>query len=88
MSRKTAVKQDVDGTATVHEHPLELDTVDAGVEDEGKTTRFWNCCPPVCSAKGDFMVGPSWEPGIGDEVIGVDDAQASPLQQLAFALGL
>jgi hypothetical protein len=31
-------------------------------------------------------VGPGREPGIGDEVIGVDDAQAGPLQQLAFAL--
>jgi hypothetical protein len=34
------VKQDVDGTATVHEHPLEPNDVDAGVEDEGKTIRF------------------------------------------------
>jgi hypothetical protein len=34
------------------------------------------------------MVGPSREPGIGDEVIGVDDAQVGPLQQLAFALDI
>jgi hypothetical protein len=34
------VKQDVDGAATVDEHPIEPDTVDAGVEDEGETTRF------------------------------------------------
>jgi hypothetical protein len=34
------MKQDVDGTATVHEYPLELDAIDAGVEDEGKMTRF------------------------------------------------
>jgi hypothetical protein len=34
------------------------------------------------------MVGPGWEPVIGDEVIGVDDAQTSPLQQLALMLGL
>jgi hypothetical protein len=67
------VKQDVDGTATVHEYPLEPDAVDAGVEDEGKMTRFRNCRPPVCSAKGDFMVGPGREPRIRDEVIGVDD---------------
>jgi hypothetical protein len=30
------MEQDVDGTATVHEHPLEPDIVDARVEDEGK----------------------------------------------------
>jgi hypothetical protein len=85
---QTTAKQDVDRTATVHEHPLEPDAVDAGVKDEGKTTRFWNCHPPVCSAEGDFVVGPSWEPRIRDEVVGVDDAQAGPLQELAFALGL
>jgi hypothetical protein len=34
------MKQDVDGTATIHEHPLEPDAVDAGVKNEGKTTRF------------------------------------------------
>jgi hypothetical protein len=34
------VKQDVDGTATIHEHPLEPDVVDAGVKDVGETTRF------------------------------------------------
>jgi hypothetical protein len=34
------VKQDVDGAATIDEHPLELDTFDAGVEDEGETTWF------------------------------------------------
>jgi hypothetical protein len=82
------VKQDVDGTSTVYEYPLEPDAVDAGVEDEGKMTRFWNYRPLVCSAEGDFMVGLGQEPGIGDEVIGVDDAQAGPLQQLALALGL
>jgi hypothetical protein len=65
-----------------------MDAVDAGVEDEGKTTRFQNCRPPVCSAEGDFVVGLSRELGIGDEVVGVDDAQAGTLQQLAFALGL
>jgi hypothetical protein len=41
-------------------------------------TRFQNCRPPVCSAEGDFMVGPSQEPRIEDEVIGVDDAQVGP----------
>jgi hypothetical protein len=30
-------------------------------------------------AEGDFMVGPSQEPRIEDEVVGVDDAQAGPL---------
>jgi hypothetical protein len=74
------VKQDVDGAATVDEHPLELDTVDAGVEDEWETTRFWNCYPPICSAEGDFTVGPGRESGIKDEIIGIDDAQASTLQ--------
>jgi hypothetical protein len=39
-SRQAAAKQDVDGTATVHEYPLEPDVVDAGVEDEEKPTRF------------------------------------------------
>jgi hypothetical protein len=73
------VKQDVDGTATVHEHPLELDVVDAGVKNEGKMTRFRNCRPPICSAEGDFTVGPSREPGVGDEVVGVDDTQAGSL---------
>jgi hypothetical protein len=34
------------------------------------------------------MVGPSQEPRIGDEVVGVDDAQAGLLQQLALVLGL
>jgi hypothetical protein len=34
------VEQDVDGTATIHEHPLEPETVDARVEDEGKTAMF------------------------------------------------
>jgi hypothetical protein len=85
---QTAAKQDVDGTAIVHEHPLKPDVVDAGVKDEGKTTRFWNCHPPVCSAEGDFMVGPSREPRIRDEVVDVDSTQAGPLQELAFALGL
>jgi hypothetical protein len=82
------MKQDVDGTATIYEHPLEPDAVDAGVEDEGKTTRFRNCHPSVCSAEGDFTVRLSQEPEIGDEVVGVDDAQAGPLQQLALTLGL
>jgi hypothetical protein len=39
-ARQAAAKQDVDGTATVHEYPLEPDVVDAGVEDEEKPTRF------------------------------------------------
>jgi hypothetical protein len=78
----------VDGTATIHEYPLEVDAVDAGVEDEGKTTRFQNCRPPVCSTEGDFAVGPGWKLEIGDEVVGVDDVQAGPLQQLALMLGL
>jgi hypothetical protein len=86
--RQAAAKQDVDGTATVHEHPLKSDAVDARVKDEGKSTRFWNCRPPVCSTEGDFTVGPGWEPRIGDEVVGVDDVQTGPLQQLALALGL
>jgi hypothetical protein len=34
------------------------------------------------------MVGPGREPGIGDEVVGVDDAQPGLLEQLALALGL
>jgi hypothetical protein len=33
-------------------------------------------------------MGPGQEPGIRDEVVGVDDAQTSQLQQLALALGL
>jgi hypothetical protein len=37
-------------------------------------------------AEGDFVVGPSRYPGIRDEVIGVDDAQPGPLQQLTLAL--
>jgi hypothetical protein len=82
------MKQDVDRTAIVHKHPLESDAVDAGVEDEGEMTRFWDCRPPVCSAEGDFIVGPGQEPGIRDEVVGIDDTQAGPLQQLALALGL
>jgi hypothetical protein len=82
------MKQDVDGTATVHEYPLKLDAVDAGVEDEGKTTRFQNCYPPVYSTEGDFAVGPGRESRIGDEVVGVDDVQVGPLQQLALVLGL
>jgi hypothetical protein len=45
------VKQDVDGAATIDEHSLKPDTIDAGVEDEGETTRFQNCRPPVRSAK-------------------------------------
>jgi hypothetical protein len=79
-SRQTAAKQDVDGTATVHEHPLKPDAVDAGVEDERKITKFRNCHPPVYSAEGDFTVGPSREPRIRDEVVSVGDAQAGPLQ--------
>jgi hypothetical protein len=51
-------------------------------------TRFWNCRPPICSVEGDFSVGLGREPWIGDEVIGVDDAQVGPLQQLVLALGL
>jgi hypothetical protein len=74
------VKQDVDGAAIVDEHPLEPDTVDAGVKDEGETTRFRNCCPPICSAEGDFTVGLGRESRIRDEIIGIDDAQASMLQ--------
>jgi hypothetical protein len=74
------VKQDIDGTTTINEHPLKPDAVDAGVEDERKMTRFRNCHPPVCLAEGDFAVGPSRKPRIRDEVIGVDDAQAGPLQ--------
>jgi hypothetical protein len=34
------MKQDVDRTTTVHEHPLESNDVDAGVEDEEEMTRF------------------------------------------------
>jgi hypothetical protein len=82
------MKQDVDRTSTVHEHPLELDAVDAGVEDEGETTKFQDCCPLVHSAEGDFTVGLGREPRIRDEVVGIDDAQAGPLQQLALTLGL
>jgi hypothetical protein len=51
-------------------------------------TRFRNCRPPVCSAEGDFAMGLGWEPGIRDEVVGVDDAQGGPLQQIALTLGL
>jgi hypothetical protein len=82
------VKQDVDGTATIHEYPLKPDVVDAGVEDEGKMTRFHNCYPPVYSTEGDFVMGPGREPRIGDEVVGVDDVQVGLLQQLALVLGL
>jgi hypothetical protein len=74
------VKQDVDGATTVDEHPLEPDTVDVGVEDKGEMTRFQNCRPPICSAKGDFVVGPGRESGIRDKIIGIDDAQTSMLQ--------
>jgi hypothetical protein len=42
-------------------------------------TRFRNCRPPVCSAERDFTVGLGREPRIGDEVVGVEDAQAGPL---------
>jgi hypothetical protein len=82
------MKQDVNGTATVHEYPLKPDAIDAGVEDERKSTRFQDCRPPVCLVEGDFTVGLGREPRIGDEVVGVDDTQISPLQQLALALGL
>jgi hypothetical protein len=51
-------------------------------------TRFQNCYPPVYSAEGDFAFGPGWKPEIGDEVVGVDDVQAGPLQQLALVLRL
>jgi hypothetical protein len=86
--RQAAAKQDVDGAATINEHPLEPDVVDTWVEDEGETTRFWNCRPPVCSAKGDFAVGPGREPGIEDEVIGMDDVQTCAFEQLVLTLGL
>jgi hypothetical protein len=69
----------LDGSVT-DEHPLESDIVDAGVEDKGEMTRFRNCRPPICSAEGDFTVGPGQESGIRDEIIGIDDAQASTLQ--------
>jgi hypothetical protein len=52
------VKQDVDGTATVYENPLELDAVDAGIEDEGKSTRFRNYGPSVFTVEGDFSMRP------------------------------
>jgi hypothetical protein len=51
------MKQDVDGAVIVNEHPLEPNTVDAGVEDEGEMTKFQNFRPPICSAEGDFTVG-------------------------------
>jgi hypothetical protein len=86
--RRTATKHDVDGTATVYEHPLKPDAVDARVEDKGKLTRFWNYRPPVCSAEEDFVVGPGGESGIRDEVVGIDDVQTGPLLQLALVLGL
>jgi hypothetical protein len=79
-SRQAAAKQDVGGAAPVDEHPLEPDTIDVGVEDEGEMTRFQNCRPSVCSAEGDFTVGLGQESGIRDEVIGIDDSQASALQ--------
>jgi hypothetical protein len=79
QSGQAVVKQDVDGTTTVYEDPLKLDVVDAGIEDEGKSTRFRNYGPPVFTVEGDFSVRPGWKPGIGNETVGVGDANASPL---------
>jgi hypothetical protein len=79
QSRQAVVKQDVDGTTTVYEDPLELDAVDVGIEDEGKSTSFRNYGPPVFTVEGDFSVRPGWKPRISNEAVGIGDAHASPL---------
>jgi hypothetical protein len=82
------VKQDVDGTATIYEDPLEPDAIDAGIKDEGKSMRFGNYGPSVFMIEGDFSMRPGRKPGVGDEAIGVGDAQASPFDQFALVFGL
>jgi hypothetical protein len=52
------VKQDVNGTTTVYKDPLELDAVDAGIKDEGKSARFKNYDPLAFTVEGDFSVRP------------------------------
>jgi hypothetical protein len=58
LERASYCKHDVDGTVVVYEDPLELDTIDVGIEDEGKSTRFRNYGPPVFMVEGDFSVRP------------------------------
>jgi hypothetical protein len=82
------VKQDVDGTTTVYENPLELDAVDAGTEDGGKSTRFRNYGPSVFMVEGDFSMRPGQKPGVGDEAINIGDTHASPFEQFALVFGL
>jgi hypothetical protein len=81
-------EQDVNGTATIYKDPLELDAVDAGIEDEGKPARFRNYGPPVFAVEGDFSVRLGWKPRIGDEVVGIGNAHASSFEQFALAFGL
>jgi hypothetical protein len=52
------MKQDADGTTTVYEDPLEPDAVDVRIKNKGKSTRFRNYSPPVCTVEGDFLVRP------------------------------
>jgi hypothetical protein len=56
LERASCCEQDVDGTTTVYEDPLEQDAVDVGIEDEGKSARFRNYVPLVFMGKRDFLV--------------------------------
>jgi hypothetical protein len=87
-SGQAIAKQNVNRTAAVYKDSLEPDTVDAGIEDEGKPARFRNYGPPVFTVEGDFSVRPGWEPRIGDEVIGISNAHAISFEQFALVFGL
>ena len=52
------MKQDVNGAAAVHEHPLESNVVDARVQDQRKSSWFWDGSPLILSAEGDLLVRP------------------------------
>ena len=88
QGRQTVLEQNIDGTAAVNQHSIELNLVDTRIKNQRKMPWLRYCSPLVLSTEGDLAVRLRREPQINDEIVDIGHVQASVGEQLALSFGL
>ena len=82
---QAVTEQEVDGTTTIGEHPLEADGIDAWVEDQGEAPWLRNSSPPILTTERDLAMRPREEPWVGDSFVVARDIETFAFEQLVLA---
>jgi len=86
-SGQAVAEKDINGAASVNEHVLKSDAVDAGIQDQRKTSWLRSGGPLILPIEGDLLVRPGRKFWVGDQTVCAVHVEAGSLQELSFSLG-